>query len=89
MEGWRTPILSAARLKEIGYAIAIYPGLGFLAAAAALERVYSHLKQHGDSNALPADTSYGFGRICELMGFPDVWEFEKRWAVLPPQKAAE
>ncbi|MBR0645083.1 isocitrate lyase/PEP mutase family protein [Plastoroseomonas hellenica] len=81
VEGGRTPILSAARLKEIGYAIAIYPAVGFLAAAAALERAYAHLKRHGDSNALPEQESYGFKRICELMGFPDVWDFEKRWAV--------
>jgi 2-methylisocitrate lyase-like PEP mutase family enzyme len=80
VEGGRTPILPAARLQEIGYAIAIYPAVGFLAAAAALERAYRHLKQHGDSNALPEDASYGFKRICELMGFPEVWEFEKRWA---------
>jgi 2-methylisocitrate lyase-like PEP mutase family enzyme len=89
VEGGRTPILSAQRLQEIGYAIAIYPGLGFLAMAASLERVYAHLKQHGDSNGLPADTSYGFGRICELMGFPEVWEFEKRWTVLDTKQAAE
>jgi len=87
VEGGRTPILSAKRLQEIGYAIAIYPGLGFLSVAKALENVFKHLKEHGDSNGLPADTSYGFGRMCELMGFPEVWDFEKRWAVLG--KAAE
>jgi 2-methylisocitrate lyase-like PEP mutase family enzyme len=80
VEGGRTPILSKARLTEIGYGIAIYPGAGFLAAAAALERVYSHLKEHGDTNGLSPSETYGFGRICELMGFPEVWEFEKRWA---------
>jgi 2-methylisocitrate lyase-like PEP mutase family enzyme len=83
VEGGRTPILPAAHLKEIGYSIAIYPAVGFLAAAAALERAYAHLRQHGDSNGLPADASYGFGRICELMGFPEVWDFEKRWARAP------
>ncbi len=80
VEGGRTPILPAARLKELGYAIAIYPAVGFLAAAAALERAFAHLKQAGDSTGLPASESYGFGRICELMGFPEVWEFDKRWA---------
>jgi 2,3-dimethylmalate lyase len=80
VEGGRTPILPAARLKEIGYSIAIYPGAGFLAVTAALERVYSHLHQHGDTNGLPAQESYGFGRMCELMGFPEVWEFDKKWA---------
>ncbi|RVT90019.1 isocitrate lyase/PEP mutase family protein [Rhodovarius crocodyli] len=82
VEGGRTPILSKQRLAEIGYGIAIYPAVGFLAAAAAYERAFSHLKQMGDSNGLPAQESYGFTRICELMGFPEVWEFDKRWAVL-------
>lgn len=79
VEGGRTPILPAARLQALGYAIAIYPAIGFLAAAAALERAYAHLRQHGDSTAI--GESYGFKRMTELMGFPEVWDFEKRWAV--------
>jgi 2-methylisocitrate lyase-like PEP mutase family enzyme len=79
VEGGRTPILPASRLKAIGYDIAIYPAVGFLAVAAAAERVYAHLRTHGDSTGLPAQESYGFARICELMGFPDVWDFERRW----------
>jgi 2-methylisocitrate lyase-like PEP mutase family enzyme len=80
VEGGRTPILPAARLKQIGYAIAIYPAVGFLAVAAAAERVYGHLLHNGDSTALPPADSYGFARMCTLMGFPEVWDFEKRWA---------
>ena len=75
VEGGRTPILPAARLKELGYSIAIYPAVGFLAAAQALERAYSTLRDTGE----PPAESYGFGRICELMGFPEVWAFEKKW----------
>jgi 2-methylisocitrate lyase-like PEP mutase family enzyme len=80
VEGGRTPVLPAARLAEIGYAVAIYPAIGFLAVTAALERVYGHLHAHGDSNALPPQESYGFQRMCDLMGFPEVWEFDRRWA---------
>ena len=79
VEGGRTPILPAERLKALGYAMAIYPAIGFLAAAAALERAYAHLRQHGDSTAI--GESYGFRRMTELMGFPEVWDFERRWAV--------
>ncbi|MBY0338367.1 MAG: isocitrate lyase/PEP mutase family protein [Acetobacteraceae bacterium] len=89
VEGGRTPILPAKRLEALGYAIAIYPAVGFLAAAKALEDAYAHLKAHGDSNAIPAERSYGFGRICELMGFPEVWDFEKRWAQPATKEAAE
>lgn len=78
VEGGRTPILPAARLAELGYAMAIYPAVGFLAAAAALERAYAHLREAGDSLAL--GESYGFGRMTDLMGFPEVWNFEKRWS---------
>jgi 2-methylisocitrate lyase-like PEP mutase family enzyme len=80
VEGGRTPILPAKRLAELGFAVAIYPAVGFLATAAALERVYAHLRDHGDSTALPASESYGFQRMCELLGFPQVWEFERQWA---------
>ena len=78
VEGGRTPILPAARLQALGYAMAIYPGTGFLAAAEALDRVYGQLKREGDSLAL--GEGYGFARMTQLMGFPDVWEFEKKWA---------
>jgi 2-methylisocitrate lyase-like PEP mutase family enzyme len=80
VEGGRTPILPAARLQQLGYAMAIYPAVGFLGVTAALERVYGHLLTKGDTNALPPSESYGFGRMCDLMGFPDAWAFERTWA---------
>ncbi len=78
VEGGRTPVLPAETLAKLGYAIAIYPGTGFLAAAKAREDCYAHLKRSGDSIAL--GEAYGFKRMTELMGFPDVWEFEQKWA---------
>ena len=83
VEGGRTPIRPATELQALGYNIAIYPAVGFLAVAAAAERVYGHLRRHGDSTGLPPQESYGFDRMCRLMGFPDVWEFERRWAREP------
>ncbi len=49
VEGGRTPILAAHDLAQLGFAMAIYPASGFLAAAAAVERVYKDLLQHGSS----------------------------------------
>ena len=46
VEGGRTPMLSNARLAEIGYALAIYPVAGLLSAAAALETVYRQIREH-------------------------------------------
>jgi 2-methylisocitrate lyase-like PEP mutase family enzyme len=78
--GGRTPILAAERLKKLGFNLAIYPSIGFLGVAATLERVYTHLLQKGDACHLPDTDSYGFERMCELMGFPDVWDFDRKWA---------
>jgi 2-methylisocitrate lyase-like PEP mutase family enzyme len=79
-DGGRTPILPAASLQAMGYDIAIYPAIGFLAAAAAAEQAYGHLLATGSSLGRPAALNYGFDRICDLMGFPDVWDFEAQWA---------
>ena len=46
VEGGRTPMLSAARLAEIGYALAIYPVAGLFSAAAALDTVYRPYPRH-------------------------------------------
>jgi 2-methylisocitrate lyase-like PEP mutase family enzyme len=93
VEGGRTPIVPADRLHAMGYRIAIYPAVGFLTMAGALERAYGQLKADGHSNNMTVNADYSFGKMCELMGFPDVWEFDRKWAEaagnLPPAKAAE
>jgi 2-methylisocitrate lyase-like PEP mutase family enzyme len=75
----RTPMLPARRLAELGYAVAIYPALGFLATAAALENAYADLRDNGFSTG--RCELYSFDRFNQLIGFPDVWEFEKRYAL--------
>jgi 2,3-dimethylmalate lyase len=76
--GGRTPILPAKRLAEIGFAISIFPSAGFLAAAAGLEATYQDLIDNGTTSE--QTKLYPFDRFTELMGFGDVWEFEKRYA---------
>jgi 2-methylisocitrate lyase-like PEP mutase family enzyme len=76
VEGGRTPMLSNARLAEIGYELAIYPVAGLLSAAAALEAVYRRIRETGSSlgsSALP----YSFVEMNRLMGFEEVWSFDK------------
>lgn len=78
-DGGRTPILTNARLREVGYRAAIFPSAGFLAASAALRSVYQTLRQEGSSHGarVPLDPLVEMHR---LMGFEDVWQFEKRYA---------
>lgn len=78
-DGGKTPILPAKVLKEIGYALAIYPSMTSLVAAAAMEKALRKLKEEGISQSPDIDM-FDFGEFCNLIGFPQVWEFEKRWA---------
>ena len=78
VEGGRTPLLERKALEAIGYRIAIFPALGFLAAGAALESAYRQLKEAGSSAKLPVPL-YEFKRFSALMGFDEIAEFERRY----------
>jgi 2-methylisocitrate lyase-like PEP mutase family enzyme len=79
VDGGRTPILSREELQRLGFAIAIFPVTGFLAAAAAMASAYGHLKQSGSSKGWSGNL-YPFDDFSVLMGFDKVWEFERRHA---------
>lgn len=78
VNGGRTPLLSAKRLQEMGYAIAIHPAIGFLSMGAALQKAYADLARNGETSA-DIDL-YSFAEFNKLIGFEDVWDFEKRFA---------
>jgi 2-methylisocitrate lyase-like PEP mutase family enzyme len=77
--GGKTPMLPAETLAEIGYAFAIYPALTSLAAAAAMEQALRTLKDTGRGD-VPGQPLFDFQEFCERIGFPEVWDFERRWA---------
>jgi len=77
VEGGRTPLLPASRLEELGFRIVIYPVAGLLAAAAALQRVYRRLSETGGS-ADAGETYFPFAEFNRLMGFEEIWEFERK-----------
>ncbi|NBC35993.1 carboxyvinyl-carboxyphosphonate phosphorylmutase [Novosphingobium sp. FSY-8] len=75
--GGSTPIPKASVLAEIGYAYAIYPSLTSLVAATAMEKALIDLKNDGIGEP---DGIFNFKEFCGLIGFQDVWDFEKKWA---------
>lgn len=79
VEGGRTPVLSPARLGQLGYAMAIYPVSGLLAAASALDAAYRELKQNGTTLAIK-DQLYPFDQLTRVVGFEAVWDFDRRHA---------
>jgi 2-methylisocitrate lyase-like PEP mutase family enzyme len=77
VEFGKTPRVEAAKLKQWGFDLAIYPGLGFSVAAEAMRQAWEHLKLQGTSVGMNVPQ---FRDMHGLMGFAEVWDFEKRWA---------
>jgi 2-methylisocitrate lyase-like PEP mutase family enzyme len=77
VERGRTPVLTAAELQSLGFRIAIFPASGFLSAALALENTYASLR---DGRSPPAETLYDFPSFHRVVGFEDVWAFDRAHA---------
>lgn len=78
-DGGLTPIRDAKTLEGLGYAMSIFPAMNSLVAAAAMEKAMEHLKATGTSLS-PDIPMFSFREFCSLIGFEDVWAFEKKWA---------
>jgi 2-methylisocitrate lyase-like PEP mutase family enzyme len=59
--------------------LAIFPTCGFLAAAAAMNKVYQTLATEGSTAGFDGDL-FDFKEFSKLMGFEAVWEFDKKYA---------
>jgi 2-methylisocitrate lyase-like PEP mutase family enzyme len=76
-DGGKTPIRSVEELQALGFALAIWPAMTGLAAAKAVEVALTSFKANGTSKGVDL---FPFSDFNQLIGFPEVWEFEKRWA---------
>lgn len=78
VEKGRTPVLSKDELESLGYKLAIFPVTALLSAVHAMQGVYRQFRSHGSS--IGGETPlYDFTDLTKLMGFENVWEFEKRF----------
>ena len=78
-QGGDTPMRTGAELADIGYACAIYPATTALSAAYATEQALLHLKNQG-TNESPDVPMFDFQEFNRLIGFEEVWAFDKKWA---------
>ena len=79
-DGGDTPILPADRLEEIGFALSIWPATAYLSSALAIRTGFECLKAKGTSQC--ADVKmYDFPEYCKMIGFQEVWDFEKKYAL--------
>ncbi len=79
-DGGNTPIFPGDKLKDIGFSIAIFPALTALSAMAAVESSLQYIKETGTSQGSPVPR-FDFQEMCSLLGFEDVWDFEKKWGL--------
>lgn len=80
VEGGRTPQPTARELQDMGFALAIHPGLGFLAMGHALQQAYTHLKEAGDS--LQYGEIADFQEFSKMIGFQKIWDFDEKYRSL-------
>ena len=73
----KSPVVSREKLKAFGFDIAIYPTAGMSFACAAIRDSYTYLKEHGSTEGTPVP-SFTMAEMHELVGFADVWDFERR-----------
>jgi 2-methylisocitrate lyase-like PEP mutase family enzyme len=78
-DGGKTPIRSGEALQALGYRLAIYPSMTGLAAARAVHKALTEFKRLGTSDA-PSIPLFSFKAFNSLIGFEEVWAFERRWA---------
>jgi len=76
VEGGKTPVLSTAALEEIGYALVAFPVAATYAITQALRRLYSVLRETGDTQSLQAEMTT-FAGFHDLVGLPKLREMER------------
>jgi 2-methylisocitrate lyase-like PEP mutase family enzyme len=78
VEGGKTPVLAAAELQPLGFAIAIYPGAIARALGFAAREFYASLRQHGGTDAMRG-RMLDFAALNRLIGTPEMLALGKKY----------
>ena len=68
--------LSSKVLADLGFSILIYPTLGFLSAANAIQQAFNEFKTTG---LVKKQTMQRFDEFSNMIGFEEIYSFEDRW----------
>ena len=79
-EGGKTPPVPLARLRELGYAIVIFPISALLAATRAVQDALAALRHDGTP---PMDRLLPFPEFLDAIGLPEIRELEQRFGSEP------
>jgi 2-methylisocitrate lyase-like PEP mutase family enzyme len=78
VEGGKTPIVPAAELETMGFALVIFPGGIVRAFGRLASDYYASLKAHGTSEPF-RDRMLDFNGLNDLIGTPDMLDLGKRY----------
>jgi 2,3-dimethylmalate lyase len=78
IERGRTPLLSIQELETTGYKIVAYALTALMASVRAMQRTLESLRKHGSPD-LYLNEIASFDELDELLGFPEVREWENRF----------
>ncbi len=78
VEGGMTPILSAAALEELGFALVIFPGGIVRAIAPAAQAFYAALRGEGTTTSI-RHQMFGFDELNDVIGTPAMLQLGKRY----------
>ena len=68
--------LNSKVLADMGFSILIYPTLGFLSAANAIQQAFNEFKRTG---LVKKQTMQRFDEFSNMIGFEEIYSFEDRW----------
>ncbi|NDB10505.1 MAG: carboxyvinyl-carboxyphosphonate phosphorylmutase [Betaproteobacteria bacterium] len=74
----KSPVIERADLIRWGFDLAIYPSAGMAVACAAIEANFKHLLQAGSTSESKV-AAFSMAQLHDLVGFDEVWAFEKRF----------
>jgi 2-methylisocitrate lyase-like PEP mutase family enzyme len=83
VEGGKTPILPAAKLEALGFALVIFPGGIVRTLAKTATEYFASLAAHGTTQPFRA-RMHDFAAINELVGTPEMLAQAKRYAAEEP-----
>jgi len=78
IEFGKTPLFSTAELERLGYKIVAYALTALMASVKAMQKTLAALKREGSSQSYLNDIAT-FEDLDELLGFPEVRAWEKRF----------
>jgi carboxyvinyl-carboxyphosphonate phosphorylmutase len=81
-EGGKTPPISYARLRELGFRIVIFPISALLAATRAIREVLQTIRRDG-TPAAALDDLPRFGEFLDFIGLPEIQRLEERFSSQP------